>query len=101
MMIYLHFILLSILIKISHCAKFRDNYADETSWSFLHPSTRYKKVEINGQMVLSLSTIPMNASSSVIFLFHIEINSIRKAKNYSQILISSDIYNICFEMIGL
>ena len=79
MMIYLHLILLSILIKISFCAKFREIYADETSWTFQHPSTRYKKVEINGEMVQSLSTIPMNASSSVRFLFCIKIN----LKNYN------------------
>ena len=74
MNMYLHFILLNILIKISFCAKFLEGYKDETSWEFLHPSTRYKKIEINGEIVQTLSTIPMNASSSVGFIHQIEIN---------------------------
>ena len=68
MNMYMHFILLNILIKISFCAKYPLLYEDETSWSFLHPSNRYKKIEINGEMVQTLSTIPMNASSSVGFI---------------------------------
>ena len=62
---YFTFIFISVLIQISIGVKFRKSYQDASSWSFQHPTIRYKKMEINGLAVNTLSTIPMNASSSV------------------------------------
>ena len=62
---YFTFIFISILIQISSGVKFRKRYQDSSSWSFQHPTIRYKKMEINGLAVNALSTIPMNTSLSV------------------------------------
>ena len=62
---YLIFIFLSFLICTSYGVKYRKSYQDETSWSFQHPTTRYKNININSGMVQILSTISMNATSSV------------------------------------
>ena len=66
---YWLFILLSILTCTSHGFQVRKSYQDETSWSFQHPTARYKKLSINPFLVQTLSTIPMDASSSVRYIW--------------------------------
>lgn len=55
---------------------FRQNYQDESSWGFKHPTNRYEKININGQLVQTLTTIPMDASSKVGYLLDTKINHV-------------------------
>ena len=55
---------------------FRQNYQDESSWGFKHPTNRYAKINIDGQLVKKLTTIPMDASSMVGYLLDTKIDYI-------------------------
>ena len=71
---YPYFVLLSVLIHKSMGTIFRKQYQDESSWAFKHPTNRYEKININGQLVKTLTTIPMDASSIVRYLIESKIN---------------------------
>ena len=53
---------------------FGKQYQDESSWAFQHPTNRYEKININGQLVKTLTTISMDASSIVRYFLDIKIN---------------------------
>ena len=69
-----YFVLLSVLIHKSMGTLFRKQYQDESSWAFKQPTNRYEKININGQLVKTLTTIPMDASSIVRYLLESKIN---------------------------
>ena len=71
---YPYFVLLSVLIHKSMGTIFRKHYQDESSWAFKHPTNRYEKLNINGRLVKTLTTIPMDASSIVRYLLDSKIN---------------------------
>ena len=59
------FIVLNIALCTISASKVRKTYQDQTSWSFQHPSVRYTKVIVDKSLVQPLTSIPINATSTV------------------------------------